>query len=70
VNSDGIYLKEMGNKIRATRKVKGLVLRSFAKECGLDYSGLCKIATGLTSPLLLTLKKIADNLDVDVKDFL
>ena len=68
--TDTEYLKAMGKKIREIRRAKGIVLRQFAKVCNLDYSGLNKIENGRTSPLLVTLKRIADNLDVDVKDFI
>lgn len=68
--TNGMYLQAMGKKIRATRNARGITLRNFAKLCNLDYSGLCKIENGRTSPLLLTLKLIADKLEVDVKDLI
>lgn len=68
--TDTTYLKEMGKKIQAIRKSKKLTVRTLGKMCDLDYGTISRIETGKFSSHILTLKNIADKLQVDVKDFL
>lgn len=65
-----IFLKEIGKKIKAAREAKGLYLRDLGKLCNIHYGAICEIEKGKRNSYILTLKKIADKLDVDVKDFL
>lgn len=67
---EGIFLIEMGKKIKAIRDKKKISLRQLGKMCELDYSSISRIETGQKSSRVLTLKTIADKLGVDVKDFL
>jgi len=67
---DGIYLKEMGKKIKAAREAKGLYLRDLGKLCNIHYGAICEIEGGKRNSHILTLKNIADKLGVDVKDFI
>lgn len=67
---DGIYLIEMGKKIRDMRKSKGVSMRQFIKICPLQKSAISEIENGKRNSYLLTLKLIADTLKCDVKDFL
>lgn len=64
------YLNKVGAKIKAERERQGIYLRDLGKMCDMDYSNICRIETGQSNVLLLTLKKIADALQVDVKEFL
>lgn len=68
--NNGQYLKEMGKKIKAARKAKGIFLRDLGKLCNIHYGALSEIENGKRNSYLLTLKNIADKLEVDVKDFL
>ena len=68
--TDSNYLKEMGKKIKAAREAKGLYLRDLGSMCNIHYGAICEIENGKRNSYLLTLKNIADKLDVDVKDFL
>lgn len=63
------YLKEMGAKIKAVRKAKGLYLRDLGKLCNIHYGAICEIEKGKRNSHILTLKNIADKLGIDVKDF-
>jgi transcriptional regulator with XRE-family HTH domain len=65
-----IYLKEMGKKIKAMRESKGLYLRDLGKMCNLHFGAICEIENGKRDSHILTLKNIAEKLNVDVKDFL
>ena len=68
--TNGIYLKEMGKKIKAAREAKGLYLRDLGKMCNIHYGAICEIELGKRDSHILTLKTIADALKMDVKDFI
>ncbi|MGN6248895.1 MAG: helix-turn-helix domain-containing protein [Ginsengibacter sp.] len=68
--NEGEFLKKMGAKIKVIRNEKQLSLRELGKLCNLDYGSICRIEKGQMNSYLLTLKNIADKLEVDVKDFL
>jgi transcriptional regulator with XRE-family HTH domain len=68
--TDSIYLKEMGQRIKAFRTAKGLTVRQLGKMCNLDFGYISRLEGGQFNPHVLTLKTIAGNLNVDVKDFL
>jgi len=67
---NGVYLKEMGSKIKAARKLHKISYPKMSKLCGIDMSNLWFIENGERNVHILTLKAIADVLKVDVKDFL
>ena len=67
---DGIYLIEMGKKIRATRRAKGISMRKLVTLCPLHKSSLSELENGRRDCHILTLKMLADVLGVDVKDFI
>ncbi|MBS1916871.1 MAG: helix-turn-helix transcriptional regulator [Bacteroidetes bacterium] len=69
-DSNGIFLKQMGAKIRAARNAKKISLRKLGKLCQLQETNIMRIEHGKKSCRILTLKNIADKLEVDVKDFL
>lgn len=64
------YLSEIGRKIKTARKSKKMSLRAFSKHCKLDLSNLWFVENGGKNTKMLTLKIIADSLNMDVKDFL
>jgi transcriptional regulator with XRE-family HTH domain len=68
--SNGEYLKQMGAKIRAARNAKGIYLRDLSKVCDLHIGAISEIENGKRNSHILTLKNIADKLEVEVKDFL
>ena len=68
--TDSIYLKEMGKKIRAVRKAKGISMRKMITLCSLHKSSISEIENGKWNSRILTLKMLAETMDVDVKDFL
>ena len=67
---NGIFLKEMGKKISEARVAKKLSLPKLSKLCKTDMSNLWFIEHGQKNVHILTLKKIADVLGKDVKDFI
>ena len=68
--NNGIFLKEMGKKIKSARETKSLYLRDLGKLCNIHYGALCEIEAGKRNSHILTLKSIADVLGVDLKEFL
>jgi len=64
------FLKEMGQKIRTARKAKKIPIDEMAKLAKIDMSNLSFLERGSKNCHILSLKSIADVLDMDVKDFL
>lgn len=67
---DGIFLKQMGEKIKAARVSRGITLRQLGTMCSLDFGSISRIENGQKNSYLLTLKTIAEKLEVDIKEFL
>lgn len=70
MDNNGIFLKEMGRKIKGARVAKKLSYPKLSELTGIDMSNLWFIEQGRRNVHLLTLKSIADKLEVDVKEFL
>ncbi len=70
VVKENVYLKQMGAKIKAMRKAKKLSLEAMGELCGVGMSNLWFLEEGRRNAHILTLKSIADVLQVDVKDFI
>ena len=68
--NNGEYLIEIGKKIRAVRKAKGISQRQLVILAPVHTSSLSEIENGKMNVKILALKKLADTLGVDVKDFL
>ena len=63
------YLKEMGAKIKANRNAKKLSQKQLAEMCNLDAGSFWRIEVGQKNSHILTLKNIAEKLEIDVKEF-
>jgi transcriptional regulator with XRE-family HTH domain len=68
--TNDIFLKGMGKKIKAARNEKKITLRELGKLCELDSGSISRIENGQKNSYVLTLKNIADKLNVDVKNFI
>ncbi len=68
--TDGQFLKQMGSKIKAARKAQKMSLESLAELAKTDMSNLWFIENGQRNIHILTLRSIADVLNVEVKYFL
>ena len=62
------YLIKLGNTIRTTRKSKGLTQQNIAALCDSEKANLSRIEAGKTNSTVITLKKIADVLQIPVAD--
>ena len=65
-----LFLIEAGKKIRMQRKAKKITLQEMSKVVGIHITGLSFIENGKSDFHILSLKRIADCLGVDMKDFL
>jgi len=64
------FLIEMGQKIRAARKAKKIPIDQMAKLCKIDMSNLSFLERGERNCHILSLKSIADVLEIEVKELL
>jgi transcriptional regulator with XRE-family HTH domain len=67
--TDQVFLKRLGSKIAQTRKAKGKTLLDICVAIEMEKSNLSAIENGRQNATSLTLKKIAEALNVEVKDF-
>jgi transcriptional regulator with XRE-family HTH domain len=67
---DDTFLKELGAKIKAMRLQRRIKQADFAEECGIDVSNLWLIEKGKRNLHICTLKRIAEVLNVKMKEIL
>ena len=60
----------IGLKIKQIRKEKNLKQIDLASLCNLEQSSIARIESGRTNPTISNLYKIADALEIDIKDLL
>lgn len=66
-NPYNIYLKEFGKNLRRIRKGKGLTMEVVANEAEIEYRQLGRIERGEINTSIVSLLRIAEVLDVDIK---
>lgn len=59
----------LGEKIRKIRKMKGFSILDLKEKTGLSKSTISDLENGKSSPTAETLQKIADALEVDIREF-
>ena len=62
------FLKKLGENIVRLRDKQGLRQIDLAIELNIDDSSLRRIESGRTNPTIITLKKIADVLEVNLSE--
>ena len=67
---DGIFLKELGSKIRATRKARNLTLTHVSEATKIDRCNLTHLELRGKNAHILTIKAIADCLGVPMEELL
>jgi transcriptional regulator with XRE-family HTH domain len=67
---DNLFLNRLGKKVSDIRKSKGISVRMLGEMCEIDYANISRFENGRQDIKMLTLKTIADKLEVDIKDFL
>jgi transcriptional regulator with XRE-family HTH domain len=63
------YLKQVGQNITKIRKSKKLTLKELALESDMEKSNLIPIEKGRINVTVTTLVKLANALNVEVKEF-
>lgn len=66
---DKKYLKKVGKNISTIRRSKGYSQLDVCAIISMEKSNLSSIENGRQNPATLTLKRIADAIGVEVKDF-
>lgn len=64
------FLVEIGERMRTIRKSKRITLRQLSQMCGIDFGHLSRLENGRKNSYLLTLKKVADKLEVNLEDLI
>ena len=67
--SESKYLKKVGKRISHLRRKQGFSQLDVCAEIKMEKPNLSAIENGRQNPTTLTLKKIADAINVDVKEF-
>lgn len=67
---DNGYLKQLGSKVKSVRMSKGITVRALGEMCKIDYSNYSRFESGRKNIRILTLLKIAEQLNVEIKDFM
>lgn len=57
-----------GKQVRKLRLAKGYSMRGFANEADIEYSQVVRIENGITGPTITTVYKIAETLNIPLKD--
>ena len=60
--------REIGKRIKQIRENKQIPQQDLAALCNFEKSNMARLEAGKTNPTLYTLKKIADNLNISLKD--
>ena len=61
------FLKRIGENIVKLREERNLRQIDLATKLNIEDSALRRIESGRTNPTIMTLKKIADSLEIDIK---
>lgn len=61
-------LEKLAKRIQKLRKAKGISAEKLAYSCGLSKTALSYIERCMKEPKLSTLEKIADGLDISLKE--
>jgi transcriptional regulator with XRE-family HTH domain len=64
------FLILMGRKIKKTRKARGLIQEQIAAMTKSEKANLSRIESGKTNSTVMTLKKIAEAMQVPVSDLI
>jgi len=60
----------IGKRVKALRESKNIPQQELAAACNFEKSNFSRLESGGTNPTLYTLKKIADNLNVSLKELM
>lgn len=63
------FLTSLGARIKELRLNKDISQKDLAKDCDFEKSNMSRIESGKTNITILTLYKISNALDTEIKDF-
>ena len=66
--SEKVFLQEMGKRIKAQRKAKKITLAKLSEATGIDLSNLWFVENGERNVHILSLRRIAEALEVDLSE--
>lgn len=58
----------IGKRIKALRESKNIAQQDLAASCNFEKSNMARLEAGNTNPTIYTLKKIAENLEIELTD--
>lgn len=64
------FLQKVGMEFRIARIRKGLIINDISKMTGLSREAISKIENGKTDTKILSYKRMADALEIEMKNFL
>ncbi|MDP1725553.1 MAG: helix-turn-helix transcriptional regulator [Bacteroidota bacterium] len=64
-----LFLKKLGQNIRRIRKERKLTQVELGYRCDFERPSMNRIEAGNTNPTALTLKKLAEALEVSIEEF-
>lgn len=67
---DGLFLRQLGEKIAAIREKKGISQMELARRLETGNNQIRRIEKGLVAANIITLKKIANGLSVDLSSLI
>ena len=65
-----VFLRQLGKRIQVIRKEKKLTQLDLGFMCDMERSNIARIEVGGTNPSILTLKKIAEALEVSLEELI
>ncbi|MDW3197066.1 MAG: helix-turn-helix transcriptional regulator [Cytophagales bacterium] len=68
MNTEEKYLADLGARIKQLREEKSFDQKAFAFYCDIGRTQLYMIENGKTNPRLLTMRKIANGLKIDLSE--
>ena len=66
--TEDVFLKKLANNISKIRKAKKLTIMEVASRCNIEKSNWVRMESGGRFPTVRTLFKVANVLEVEIKD--
>lgn len=60
----------IGKRVKTLRESKNIPQQELAAACNFEKSNFSRLESGGTNPTIFTLKKIADNLNISLKELM
>lgn len=67
---DSVFLKRLGERIKQIRKEKGIKQKDLDYSLDIEKSNMSRIESGNTNPTIILLKKIAEELNISLKELI